>query len=93
LERASIVLSFGEIISIILLWTSISKCSLAFLSTCGEVWTTVKWRSVGRGTGPIIFEPLAKTASTIFAAASSITLWSYDFKRTRILPATAIWIS
>src|SRR5581483_7108736 len=41
--------------------------------------------SVGSGTGPATVAPVRVAVSTISLAAVSIAVWSYDFRRMRIL--------
>src|ERR1700752_4202852 len=71
--------------SISRLWVRISKCSRESLSLKGERITQYTFFSVGRGTGPETVAPVRVAVSTISFAAVSIAVWSYDFRRMRIL--------
>src|SRR5947209_20522113 len=63
----------------------ISKCSRESLSLNGERMTQYTFFSVGSGTGPETVAPVRVAVSTISLAAVSIAVWSYDFRRIRIL--------
>src|SRR5258707_5363361 len=63
----------------------ISKCSWESLSLKGDFTTAYTFFSVGRGTGPDTVAPVRVAVSTISLAAVSIAVWSYDFRRMRIL--------
>src|SRR3979409_452992 len=71
--------------SISRLWVRISKCSRESLSLNGERITQYTFFSVGSGTGPETVAPVRVAVSTISLAAVSIAVWSYDFRRMRIL--------
>src|SRR3989344_8625888 len=89
--RASIVFGVGSIISITLLWVLISKASLAFFSTWGEVKTVILSIFVGRGIGPATLAPVRRAVSRSDSHVESSTLWSYDFSRTLIRPLAIIY--
>src|SRR5581483_10468067 len=79
--------------SISRLWVRISKCSRESLSLNGERITQYTFCSVGSGTGPATVAPVRVAVSTISFAAVSIAVWSYDFRRMRILfwAMVAMW--
>src|SRR5438270_12258782 len=72
----------------------ISKCSRESLSLNGDRITQYTFFSVGSGTGPETVAPVRVAVSTISLAAVSIAVWSYDFRRMRILfwAIVAIWV-
>lgn len=73
----SIISWFGFKISIILLCTLISNCSLAFLCMKLDLFTVYLRISVGSGTGPKTSAPYLFAISIICRAELSIILWSY----------------
>ena len=74
--KESMVFSVGETISINLLWTLISKWSLAFLSMNGEVFTAYTDLCEGSGIGPTTLAPVLIAVSKICWHVESMTLAS-----------------
>src|SRR5699024_3759791 len=84
----------GSTMSIRRLCVRISKCSRESLYLWGERITQNTFFSVGSGTGPTTVAPALETVSTILRAEGSITSWSYDLSRMRIVcPAMASCLS
>src|SRR6202043_2739744 len=81
----STVFGVGWWMSMSRLWVRISKCSRESLSLKGDRITQYTFFSVGSGTGPETVAPVRVAVSTISLAAVSIAVWSYDFRRMRIL--------
>src|SRR3989442_440416 len=82
---ASTVSGVGSRMSISRFCVRISNCSRDFLSTCGDRKTVQRLMVVGRGIGPATSAPVRFAVSTISRVDWSRILWSYAFKRIRIL--------
>src|SRR5260370_9116669 len=88
---ASTVSGVGSRMSISRLCVRISNCSRDFLSTCGDRKTVQRLIVVGRGIGPATSAPVRFAVSTISRVDWSKILWSYAFKRLRILSPCLIY--